>query len=41
VHSRSCDFLITSGKMARPSSPSAPPGNAIWKVTTMLVSRLP
>jgi hypothetical protein len=30
VHSRSCDLLTTSGKMARAWSPSAPPGNAIW-----------
>jgi hypothetical protein len=41
VHSRSCDFLTTSGKMARAWSPSTPPGNAIRKVTTMPASRLP
>ena len=30
VHSRSCDLATTSGKMARASSPPAPPGKAIW-----------
>jgi len=32
---------LASGRMARASSPSAPPGNAIWKVRTIPVSRLP
>jgi hypothetical protein len=34
-------FATTSGKIARASTPPAPPGNPIWKVTTMPVSRLP